>query len=134
MTQIEITNLISRFENVQLEENMGYIFFFVGDNHYVPFATIGYADNEGDSLSNLNRNGIFRVNLGVSKESFNTLFPNYDPKQNFDYTQLDSFMPHPHYFQQFYICILNPSGENDDLLKSLISEAYSIAKKRQGIL
>jgi hypothetical protein len=133
MTQQEIEKFVLELENVEREENMGYIFFFVGDYHMIPFTTIGYADNEGDKVSNLNRKGVFRVNIGVSKETFDSLFPNYSPENNVDYTALDTFMPHPHYAAQSYICILNPSSKNEESVKKYISEAHSIAKKLNEI-
>lgn len=131
MTQQEIESFVTALENVERQENMGYIFFFVGNNHMVPFATIGYADNEGDQVSNLSREGVFRVNIGVSKESFQSLSPNFNPEAQIDYTALDVFMPHPHYAKQFYICILNPSEQHDEQVKHFLLEAHSLATLRE---
>jgi hypothetical protein len=130
MTQQEIEEFVIGLENVQREENMGYIFFFVGENHFIPFTTIGYADNPGDNVSNLNREGVFRVNMGVSKASFDSLFADSTPDNPIDYSALDVFMPHPHYAKQGYICILNPSAENEAQVKKFILEAHSIAMTR----
>jgi hypothetical protein len=130
MTQQQIETFIAALENVQREENMGYIFFFVGDNHFVPFVSIAQKDNEGDNVSKLDRGGIYRINIGVPKETFDSLFANISSEQTIDYTTLDLFMPHPHYAKQFYICILNPSSKNEDLVKKYILEAHGLAKRR----
>lgn len=127
MTQQDVEEFVTGLENVQREEKMGYIFFFVGDNHFIPFTTIGYADNKGDTVSNLNREGVFRVNIGISKKTFDSLFPDFNPENIIDYTALDVFMPHPHYAKQFYICILNPSQKHEELVKKFIKEAHTLA-------
>src|SRR5438270_2443479 len=58
-----------------------------------PFATIVTQDyGEFDNASNLNRPGVFRLNIGVSKETFATLF---GAEGEYDFTQLDRLMPHP---------------------------------------
>ncbi|MCA9890064.1 MAG: hypothetical protein KC546_16915 [Anaerolineae bacterium] len=115
--------------NVQKEENFGYTFFFVGDEHRLPFVTIGHSDNEFDTVSSLNRDGIFRINIGVSKKTFESLLVN-SGSEVIDYSVLDVFLPHPHYAKQNFICILNPTGENANITKQLIVEAHSIAASR----
>jgi hypothetical protein len=116
-------------ENVQQTENFGYLFYFVGDDHRLPFVTIANSDNDYDSVSNLNREGIFRINIGVSKDTFDKLIPEYDA-ESVDHSLLNTILPHPDYAKQNFICILNPSGENDDRTKALIEEAHSIAAVR----
>lgn len=115
-------------ENVQRLESLGYSLFFYGNDHILPFVSIAKSDNEYDGVSNLNRDGVFRVNIGVSKETFNRLFN--DPKKEWDYTKLNSFMPHPHYSAQHFICILNPVEEKLEETIAFISEAHLIAKNR----
>lgn len=132
MTQFDIQLLASQLQNVQHEVNMGYSFYFVGSDHYLPFVTIGYADNEGDAVSNLNREGVFRVNIGVKPETFKSMFPHFKSVDEYDYTALDTFMPHPHYASYGYICILNPSQTHEEQVKQYILEAYAIATKREA--
>lgn len=129
MNQSELEEFVSKMDNVQREENFGYIFFFVGDDHRLPFVTIGHSDNDFDTVSNLNREGVFRINIGVSRESYDSLFADFN-SENIDYSVLDVFMPHPHYSQQNYLCILNPSQDNVELTKQLMIEAHSIAASR----
>src|SRR6476661_1026608 len=61
-----------------------------------PFATIVTKDyGEFDRASNLDRAGVFRLNVGVSKQKFQSLFP--APDAGHDFTALDRIMPHPIY-------------------------------------
>lgn len=129
MKQSEVEAFVSNLDNVQQEENFGYTFFFVGDDHRLPFVTIAHTDNEYESVSNLNRDGVFRINIGVSKETFDSLLGDSNT-ENIDYTVLNVFLPHPDYAKQHFVCILNPSGENVEVTKQLIIEAHSIATSR----
>jgi hypothetical protein len=129
MTQAEIEAFIAGLENVQQTENFGYLFFFVGDDHRLPFVTIANSDQDFDNVSNLNRAGVFRVNIGISKETFKNLIVE-SGSEPVDYSVLNVFLPHPDYAPQNFICILNPSGENVETTKKLIVEAHSIAAAR----
>ncbi|MFN8444964.1 MAG: DUF6194 family protein [Caldilineaceae bacterium] len=129
MNQPELETFISSLENVQQEENFGYLFYFVGDDHRLSFVTIANSDNEYDKVSNLNREDVFRLNIGVSKETFQQLIGK-SSEEAIDYTQLNVFLPHPEYARQHFVCILNPSGENVEVTKKLIGEAHAIATAR----
>jgi hypothetical protein len=80
-----------------------------------------------DNASNLDRPGVFRLNIGVSKGTFATLF---GAKQNYDFTALDQVMPHPVYGKNHFVCVLNPSASTFEALKPQLAEAYEIAVKR----
>ena len=93
-----------------------------------PFATIvtkDYADF--DEASKLNREGVFRLNVGVSRETFRALFPHDEAH---DYAQLDVLMPHPVYAAQSFVSVLNPSVERFAQVKPLLAEAYGLAVTR----
>lgn len=130
MNQSEVEAFIATLDNVQQEENFGYIFFFVGDDHRLQFVSIAHADNDYDSVSHLNREGVFRVDIGVSKETFASLFGEFT-SENIDYSVLNVFLPHPSYSKQHFVSILNPSDENAEVTKQLIVEAHKIAAARQ---
>ncbi|MBX3050639.1 MAG: hypothetical protein KF753_04135 [Caldilineaceae bacterium] len=129
MTQAEFEAFVAGLEQVQREENFGYAFFFVGNDHRLPFVTFAASDNDFDSVSNLNREGVFRINIGVSRETFQKLVGPLT-SEPVDYTQLDVFLPHPDYAPQHFVCILNPSGANIETTKSLVEEAHFIAARR----
>ena len=130
MNQSEVEAFVAKLDNVQQEENFGYIFFFVGDDHRLPFVSIGHSDNDFDTVSNLNREGVFRINIGVSKETYESLLAETD-SENVDYSVLDLFLPHPHYSKQHFVCILNPSQKNAEVTRQLMVEAHSISTSRQ---
>jgi hypothetical protein len=98
------------------------------DAHRFPFATIVTKDyGEFDNSSNLDRPGVFRLNIGVSKETYARLFPAGD---DYDFTALDRLMPHPVYGTNHFVCILNPSESTFESIKPLVEEAHGIAMGR----
>jgi len=129
MTQAELEAFVAELANVEREENFGYSFFFVGGDHRLPFVTFANSDHDYDNVSNLNRDGVFRVNIGVGKDTFSNLFADLG-SEPIDYTALNVFLPHPDYARQHFICILNPSGVNIEKTKQCILEAHSLAALR----
>ena len=97
----------------------------------MPFATIVTKDyGELDNASRLNRDGVFRLNVGVGKETFR-LIVGTSAESERDYSVLDRILPHPVYAAQSWVCILNPSDETfHELLAPLLAEAYQIAGRR----
>lgn len=101
--------------------------------HRLPFATIVVKDyGEFDNRSQLDRPGIFRLNIGVGSETLRARFG--DPSEvnggDYDYAAIDRLMPHPVYAPQFWICVLNPSAATFESAASLLAEAYNRADKR----
>ena len=98
------------------------------DRHHFPFATIVTKDyGDFDNHSNLNRPDVWRLNIGVSKQTFDRLFL---AEQSHDFTALDVLMPHPVYGSNHFVCILNPSDASFDEIRPLLDEAYRIAAGR----
>jgi hypothetical protein len=50
----------------------------------------------------------------------------------YDFTVLDTIMPHPDYAPQAWICVLSPSDETFRSLQPMLAEAYDIAKTRNA--
>lgn len=93
-----------------------------------PFATIVTKDyGDFDNKSNLDRAGVYRLNIGVSKETYTSMFP--DGGEH-DFTALDTVMPHPVYGINHWVCVLSPSASTFENLKPLLAEAYEIAVRR----
>jgi hypothetical protein len=100
----------------------------LSDTRRFPFATIVTKDyGDFDNASNLDRPGAFRLNIGVSKETYAKLF---DSQEQFDFTAFDQLMPHPVYGVNHFVCVLNPSDSTFETIKPLLREAYQIAVKR----
>ena len=97
-------------------------------NRRMPFCTIVTKDYPGwDETSNLNRPDIYRVNLGLSRDTYRSVFPD---EASYDFTALDLLMPHPVYGCQHWACVLNPSDPTFERLKPLLQDAYNLAVKR----
>ena len=133
MDETSITQYITdTFADVETADNFGYTFFFYGADHMLPFATLAVADYDYDRFSNLDRPGVFRLNVGVSKQTFTELFgAGKVDVSGYDFTVLDTIMPHPEYAPQSFICVLNPSAETFEKLRPLLAEAYDLAVRRQ---
>jgi Family of unknown function (DUF6194) len=129
MNQSTVEAFITALDNVEREENFGYLFYFVGDDHRLPFVTLANSDNDYDRVSNLDRDGVFRINIGVGKATFDSLLTSSNAGEP-DYTALNVFLPHPEYAKQHFICILNPAGENVTVTQRCIEEAHGIAAAR----
>ena len=102
-----------------------------GEKHWPNFATLVTSD-EFDPTSNLDRPGVYRLNIGVSKATFERVVgANPDP----DYTALDQLMPHPVYAMQHWVSILNPSEATfDKVVKPLLDEAHErVARTRRKV-
>jgi hypothetical protein len=104
----------------------------------LPFATIVVKDyGDFDNASNLNRTDVFRLNIGVSRDTFRALFGHPAGKDStavadYDFAALDRLMPHPVYAPQSFLCVLNPGPETFAAVKPLLAEAYSIVAARHS--
>lgn len=124
-------DIIENFPQVETADSFGYTFLFYRDDHRLPFVTIGTIDHESDSFSLLDRPGVFRVSIGVSKQTFQTLYGAGDIQiENYDFTALDTLLPHPVYWRQSFLCVLNPSDATYQRLRPLFAEAYELAAQR----
>jgi hypothetical protein len=104
-------------------------FFFHGANDKFPFATIVTKDNAFDSASNLNRPGVFRLNIEVGKERFRALFGEQE-QANTDFTAIDRLMPHPMYAKMYWVSVINPSAKTFETVKPLLAEARNLLAAR----
>lgn len=120
----------------------GDTFFYYAPQHTYdptrdfPFATMVTKDyGEFDNASQLNRPEVFRLNIGLSRDTFLAV-AGFAPSEasarsaDYDYATLDRVMPHPIYAQQSWVCVLNPSQATFESVKPLLAEAYSRASAR----
>lgn len=136
MEENEITRyILDTFEGVETTENLGYTFFFYGSDRMLPFATIASTGNSYEAVSNLDRPGVYRLNIGVSRQTFQSLFGGSKVDLNaYDFTALDAIMPHPDYAAQNYVCVLNPGETTFEKVRDLLAEAYDLAVRRDARL
>jgi hypothetical protein len=104
------------------------------DNRW-PFATIVVSDYQGfDESSQLNRPGVFRLNVNVGRSAFEELL-GFTPAANaghtdeFDNAALDRLIPHPVYAAQAWVSILNPN-QTASQAKDVLVQAHSRASGR----
>jgi hypothetical protein len=135
MDQELIVQHIAALPGVNLMEGNG-DYFFIYDpernlppNRQMPFATL-VNSNVNDEFSDLDRPGVYRLNIGVSRQTFESLLPDADAE--YDFKQLDTLLPHPVYGRMHWLCVLNPSLETWQQLQLLLSEAYKIVVDRHA--
>ena len=129
--------IFKNFKDVKLNEANNDLFFMYGDNEKFPFATIVTQDNEYDNFSNLNRNDFFRINIGVDKETFSSMFDGMTNKKGLeayldvgiDFTKVDVILPHPTYGSLFWVCVVNPSKKTFETLKAYLKISYEKISK-----
>lgn len=128
----EITSwIISTYPETVVAKAMGATFFSLDDKHWPNFATIVTTDeHDMGAPSNLARDGVFRLNIGVGKQTYERLVGAAVAP---DYAALDRLIPHPVYAPQRWVAILNPSRETfDEVVKLLLGEAYARLAKGRG--
>lgn len=108
----------------------GDTFFYVynknGEPSKMPFTTIVTKYYDGfDSESNLNRGGLYRLNIKVGKRKFEELFK-FEPKEfekkrgQFNFASINKLFPHPLYGSQGWTSIINPDKESAKLIYTLL--------------
>ncbi len=123
--QEELTSWITTtYPDSVVAEAMGATFFSLDEKHWPNFATIVTTDeHDMGNPSNLAREGVYRLNIGVGKQTFERLAGSTAEP---DYAALDTVIPHPVYAKQRWIAILNPSRRSfDDVVKPLLAEAHA---------
>ena len=105
--------------------------------------TVKEKDGDNDKASSLDRTGVYRVNLGLRKSTFQKMYGKIPARpaaggvvdMDCDFTALDIVIPHPVYAWMGWVSVLNPSEQTFEQLKPLIQEAYEFSiekfKKRK---
>ena len=121
----EITRWITTtYPDTVVSHAMGATFFSLDESQWPNFATIVTTDeHDMGNPSDLAREGVFRLNIGVGRETYERLIGSVvDP----DFSALDRIVPHPVYAKQRWIAILNPTRRTfDEVLAPLIAEAHA---------
>lgn len=99
------------------------------DNRF-PFVTLMVNDTN-DDFSHLSRDGICRLNIGLSKESYEKRFgPATKETPKIDFKEIDRIFPHPVYSAQRWVSVLNPGERSWAETKELLEEAYAREKEK----
>lgn len=137
----EIARYITEtFEGVDTVEAAGDSFFFydpgrtLRPDRRMPFATLVTSDAH-DQVSDLNRPGVYRLNIGVAKETYRSLFgappASFAAADGYDYAAVNQMLPHPVYGFMSWVCVLNPSPETfQTTVQAYLAEAHAQAASR----
>jgi hypothetical protein len=133
MDQESIVKYIAEsFEGIEIGTADGNSFFFYDPEQKFPFATL-VTNDMYDSASNLSRPSVFRLNIGIDKQTYQSLFGARSPAsgtsgetdKGYDFAALDQLLPHPVYGQMYWVCVLNPSPATfETVVRPLLAEAY----------
>lgn len=142
MNESEIYRYITEtFEGVDVVTDSGNSFFFYNPDrnlppdHRFPFVTL-VTNDLYDQFSDLNRPSVFRLNIGIGKQTFRSLFgepvlpsdKDSTETSGYDFTALDQVMPHPVYGRMYWVSVLNPGNETFETnVRPLLAEAYELA-------
>jgi hypothetical protein len=131
------------FNGVRILDNLGDTFFLydpAGDlppERQQPFATI-VTGNHYDSVSDLDRPGAYRLNIGLTKATYLERFgappterdTNWVLDTGYDHTAEDSLTPHPMYASQYWVSVVNPGPATLDTVRSMLIEAHGLAARK----
>src|SRR6476620_5595574 len=116
--------ILETWPETDMVEALGARFFSLDpEKHFPNFATIVTTDEHDEGApSDLSRPGVFRLNIGVGRETYERLV---GPMAEPDYAALDRIVPHPVYAKQLWIAILNPGAATfSDIVMPLLTEAH----------
>ena len=134
-----VEKIVNEFSGVVPKASWGETSLFYNPGQLLPngvyFCTIKEKDGDNDKASNLDREGVYRLSIGVGKESFESLFgarPKRPSKGGIidtehEFTECNILMPHPIYGWMSWVQILNPSESKFKEIFSLISESHASA-------
>jgi hypothetical protein len=121
-----ITRILrERYPETDVVRALGAIFFSIDpEKHWPNYATIVTTDEHDEGApSNLTaREGVFRLNIGVGRGTFERIAgQTADP----DHAAFDQLLPHPVYAKQLWISILNPTDATfRDVVLPLLDAAH----------
>lgn len=145
MDEATLTRYITdTFACIEILRAEGGLFFYYCPDGKIPEKTFPFATlmikDEYDKVSNLDRPSVYRLNVGVSKETFLSLFGAI-PKApgesgiiegEYDFTALDEFLPHPIYGHMAWVSVLNPGAKTLERTKELLKEAYESTVRKKA--
>ena len=126
-----VRQALAAFPDTRIVEGGGDIYAIVdpdGDYDEHPrhgWATVVTSDAH-DTASDLNRPGVYRLNLGLPRDRFRELI---DPAAEPDFTATDVLLPHPVYGAQHWVCVLNPD-RTWPTVRGLVVEAHDFGARQ----
>lgn len=134
-----LTDLLNRYDGTVAVDAWGETSLFYNPGRVLPrgvyFATVKEKDGDNDRASRLDRDGVFRLNVGTSKPLYLEKFGPPPPRPGkgcivegpWSFEKLDELTPHPVYGWMSWVAVLNPTPETFAEVRSLIDAAYEKA-------
>jgi hypothetical protein len=134
-----VEHINSTFADIHPVAAWGETSFFYNPGRKLPrgiyFATVKDKDGDNDRASGLNRPDVYRLNIGISRSTYRSLYgpPPARPAAGsvvdtgHDFTVLDQLTPHPVYGWMSWVSVLNPSAATFETVKPLLAEAHGLA-------
>jgi hypothetical protein len=142
MQEISAT-LLARYPGLMAVETWGETALFLNPGDCLPrgvyFATLKGHDGENDQASKLDRPGVFRLSFVLRRSDYLARFGPTPPRPTkggvtegeWDFSRLDTLIPHPVYAWMGWVAILNPSCSRLEALFPLLDASF---EKSQGSL
>ncbi|TDW76962.1 DUF6194 family protein [Kribbella pratensis] len=141
MTIDDLDRMIRAYDGVRVLEAQDDLFYLydpaadLPPERQQPFATIVTGDHY-EKVSRLDEPGAWRLNLGLTKATYTSLFGPVPTERDadwvldsvHDYTARNTLMPHPFYAAQYWIAVVNPVEAPP--LVPLVQEAYEFAARK----
>lgn len=115
-----------------------FVFDADSDDRRFPFSTIVTQDVPGfDTASRLDRDGVYRLNIGVGRDVFRELL-GFDPAEHarhrdeYDFAEADRILPHPAYAAQSWVSVVTPGPRTGELVQRLLVAALDRHRRRGG--
>jgi Family of unknown function (DUF6194) len=134
-----VEDLCDRLDGVISKASWGETSLFYNPGYALPngvyFCTLKQHDGANDKSSNLNREDVFRVAIGVGPVAYSKLFgprPLRPAKSGVvttghDFAALNLLMPHPIYAWMGWVQILSPTVQTYGEVFPLIQDAHALA-------
>ena len=143
MTPDETDRLIRAYDGLRVLEAQDDLFYLydpaadLPPERQQPFATIVTGDHY-EKVSRLDEPGAWRLNLGLTKATYTSLFGPVPTERDadwvldsgHDYTARNTLMPHPFYASQYWAAIVNPVRLEP--LLPLLQEAHAFAARKHA--
>jgi hypothetical protein len=133
--------ILKNFDDVNPLDSWGEKSFFLNPGQQLKrgtyFATLKAKDGENDKASFLDRDNVFRLNMGLTKDCYLSLFSHLPErpakgcciKGDYDFHKLNTILPHPIYAWMGWVCVLNPDSKTFEHCKNLLDNAYNKAQQ-----
>jgi hypothetical protein len=116
--------------------------FFYNPNGTKPkgiyFATIKESDGPNDKSSHLDREGVYRLSIGIGKKNYQEIFGKIPDRPSkggvvnigIDFKEIGKLMPHPIYAWLGWVCLNNPEENEKILIRDLLDLSYDNCIKK----